>query len=79
MKIRKMMVNHDELNVFIYENKKEEYFIVAIPAFEWSATFTYDEEREPLIERLTNSLIRTNVMTDVEAVATRIYQWTREM
>ncbi|WP_409253478.1 YueH family protein [Bacillus sp. SCS-153A] len=78
MKIRKSLAGGKERKVFIYENKKEEYFMVAIPSIEWSVDFTY--EAEDLREILTNS-ITTAVGNKEEAaeLAARVYNWTREM
>ncbi|MEK4030392.1 MULTISPECIES: YueH family protein [Bacillaceae] len=80
MKIRKSYSNGEEIKVFIYENKKEETFVIAVPSIEWSNSFTYEESGEQLVERLTASLNRTSL--DEQAaleIAQRIYQWTCEM
>ncbi|KKB39150.1 YueH family protein [Bacillus thermotolerans] len=80
MKIRKTFIQSEEVKVFIYENKKEESFVVAVPFAEWSAFFTYEEAGEELLERLHLSLSRTKLDEETaKALAHRIYQWTREM
>ena len=59
MKIRKANVyNGNALitNVYIYENKKQEYSMIAIPELEWSTTVQYEEDREMLKSRLIQSL-----------------------
>ncbi len=58
MKIRKtpVMDGQAPANVYIYENRKEEYIVIAIPALEWSFSFAYEEEAEAVAERLEASL-----------------------
>ncbi|KIL73367.1 YueH family protein [Bacillus badius] len=80
MKIRKSYANGEETKVFIYENKKEETFVVAVPSIEWSNSFTYEETGEQLLKRLTVSLNGTALDEQAAAeMAQRIYQWTCEM
>ncbi|MGG3888135.1 YueH family protein [Metabacillus fastidiosus] len=82
MKIRKANMNiHNQLlsNVYIYENKKEEYSLVAIPELEWSMTVKYEEERSSLRARLTQSFEKKIDKEDAEQLAEKIVQWTAEM
>ncbi|QQZ08156.1 YueH family protein [Heyndrickxia vini] len=79
MKIRKTILNDKEMNLFIYENKKDEYFVVAIPVIEWSTTYTYDDFGDMLLGKLINSLSLKLADEDAIALAHRINQWTREM
>lgn len=80
MKIRKSYSNGEEVKVFIYENKKEEAFVIAVPSIEWSNFFTYEETGEKLTERLTDSLNRNGLDEQTACeLARRIYQWTCEM
>ncbi|MGE8206671.1 YueH family protein [Heyndrickxia sp. NPDC080065] len=79
MKIRKTMLNEFELNIFIYENKKDEFFVVAIPTIEWSTTYTYDDYGDELLEKLVASLKLIIDEQEAQNLAHRIYQWTREM
>ncbi|MED1489409.1 YueH family protein [Bacillus smithii] len=79
MKIRKTEINGNETNIFIYENKKEDYFVVSIPKIEWSIFFTYEEEKEPLLRKMSDSLSKALSENESDEVAKRIYQWTREM
>ncbi|MEC2078305.1 YueH family protein [Metabacillus fastidiosus] len=82
MKIRKANMNvHNQLlsNVYIYENKKEEYSLVAIPELEWSMTVKYEEERSSLRSRLTQSFEKKIDKEDAEQLAEKIVQWTAEM
>lgn len=78
MKIRKSFAGGEERKVFIYENKKEESFMVAIPDIGWSIGFTYETDK--LQEKLADSL-ETSGMTveETSEIASRIYHWTREM
>ncbi|MGD7022582.1 hypothetical protein FZC79_02750 [Rossellomorea vietnamensis] len=78
MKIRKSLAGGRERKVFIYENKKEEYFMVAIPDIGWSIDFTYETDK--LQEKLADSL-ETSGMTveETSEIASGIYHWTREM
>lgn len=78
MKIRRSLAGGIERKVFIYENKKEEYFMVAVPDITWSIDFSYDLENLP--EELERALETTVITSDEAAeLASRIYNWTREM
>jgi hypothetical protein len=82
MKIRKANVqNGNDLitNVYIYENKKQEFSMVAIPELEWSTMIQYEEERELLKARLVDSLSK-RVVEDLSAeLANKIIHWVGEM
>ncbi len=59
VKIRKANIQHEGQvisNVYLYENKKEEYTLVSVPDIEWSTVITYDEDTPSLLERLGVSL-----------------------
>lgn len=77
MKIRKSLAGGKERKVFIYENKKEEYFMVAIPEIEWAVDFTYETEnlKEVLLKSITSAVSKE----EAAELAARIYNWTREM
>ncbi|WP_113930540.1 YueH family protein [Bacillus sp. P14.5] len=78
MKIRKSFAGGRERKVFIYENKKEEYFMVAIPDIGWSIDFTY--ESDMLKEKLEHSISSNRITVEESTeLASRIYNWTREM
>ncbi|MGE6258523.1 YueH family protein [Heyndrickxia sporothermodurans] len=79
MKIRKTMLNDAEINIFIYENKKDEYFVIAIPSIEWSTTYTYDDFGSELVDKLIDSLTVKVNEEDAQVLAHRLNQWTREM
>jgi hypothetical protein len=77
VKVRKVFFNSEEKKVFIHENKKEEYIMVAIPELHWSIDFTYDEEN--VQGKIYATLIGNIPEQEAEALGARIYQWTREM
>lgn len=80
MKIRKTIVAGKEVKVYIYENKKEESFVVSYPAEEWSFAFTYDDAGPVFVEKMADSLFRSGLEKESsDEMAQRIYQWTREM
>lgn len=81
MKIRKAVLFDERTptNVYIYENKKEEYIVVAIPDLEWSFLVRYEEETETLKERLTLSLTKAVPQEHVETLVTKLLYWVREM
>ncbi|MGG0716895.1 YueH family protein [Robertmurraya massiliosenegalensis] len=77
MKIRKNFSSGQEQKVFIYENKKEEYILVAIPDINWSTSFTYEEN---LIEdKMYKTLLKIVDEESASGISKKIYQWTREM
>ena len=81
MKIRKANVLDDRTvsNVYIYENKKEEYTVVAVPDIEWSFLVYYEEETETLKKRLHQSLAKLIATESVELLSNKILYWVREM
>lgn len=80
MKIRKTMIDSPSLqqNVYIYENKKEQYIIVAIPYLEWSIHVTYDDLANIEL-RLQQSLANVLDEEHVLPLAMKLAQWMREM
>lgn len=79
MKIRKTTIIEQQDNIFIYENKKDEYFVVAVPVIEWSTYFTYDDVKDALLARWTKSLKDKVSEQNAVELAIKIYGWTREM
>jgi hypothetical protein len=81
MKIRKANVLDEKrvTNVYIYENKKEEYTVVAIPDLEWSILIHYEEEPGELKERLLLSLSNVLTKENTEQLCKKILYWVREM
>ncbi|GIN60923.1 hypothetical protein J27TS8_09160 [Robertmurraya siralis] len=77
MKIRKNYVNGEAQKVYIYENKKEEYILVAIPEINWSISFTYDEDL--VEEKIHSTLLQTVDVERANEISKKITQWTREM
>lgn len=70
-------MNGLEQKIFIHENKKEEYILVAIPDLNWSTVFTYGED---LVERKMIDTLKDKLDDETaEGLGRRIYQWTREM
>lgn len=80
MKIRKTIINEQssQQNVYIYENKKEQYIVVAIPYLEWSMQVTYDDLAN-IESRLHHSLRRVLDEQYVRSLAVKLAQWMREM
>lgn len=82
LKIRKANIkneNHDITNVYIYENKKEEYSLIAIPEIEWSTTILYEEKRDELYKRLMTSLEKNVEQETADELARKVKQWVSEM
>jgi YueH-like protein len=77
MKIRKSITEGKERAVYIYENKKEEYFMIAIPDINWSIMFTYEQEMK---ENVQMTLEKRGIDEEESLIiANRIFQWTTEM
>ncbi|MGM0875510.1 MAG: YueH family protein [Bacillota bacterium] len=82
MKIRKANVhNGNDLitNVYIYENKKQEFSMIAIPELEWSTIVQYEEEREALKTRLVDSLSNKVTSNTAGVLANKMIHWVGEM
>ena len=77
MKIRKNFLEGLEQKVYIYENKKEELILIAVPDICWSYSFTYDEEN--IQTKLHESLMERISGETADTLSSRIVQWTREM
>ncbi|KKI89979.1 hypothetical protein WQ54_22855 [Bacillus sp. SA1-12] len=82
MKIRKANVHNGKVfieNVYIYENKKQEFSLIAIPEIEWSTSVQYEEEREELKARLFESLSKNVAEETAEELAAKLIHWVGEM
>jgi len=81
VKIRKANVLDERTttNVYIYENRKEEYIVIAVPDLEWSYLVRYEEEIETLRTKLLVSLRKTVVNEQAEPFVDKLLYWTREM
>ncbi|MCA1031654.1 YueH family protein [Bacillus timonensis] len=80
MKIRKAPIVGNQLShVYIHENKKEEYTLVAIPDIEWSTIIPYVEEKQALSERLLKSFSGKLSDEETENISNKIVQWVKEM
>lgn len=77
MKIRKNFFDGKEQKVFIYENKKEEYILVAIPEINWSISFTYSEGQ--VEEKIYETLLKNVDEESAFGLSKKLHQWTREM
>jgi YueH-like protein len=77
MKIRKNFLEGLEQKVYIYENKKEELILIAVPCIQWSYSFTYEEE--DIQTKLFHSLQERVSGETATTLSSRIVQWTREM
>ncbi|MCC5804598.1 YueH family protein [Rossellomorea vietnamensis] len=77
MKIRKNFLEGLEQKVYIYENKKEEFFLIAVPSIEWSYSFLYGDEE--FQSKLLHSLMERIPKETAETLSSRIVQWTTEM
>jgi YueH-like protein len=77
MKIRKNFLEGLEQKVYIYENKKEEFFLISVPAFEWSYSFSYEDDK--VQSKLLHSLMERVPLETAETLSSRIVQWTTEM
>ncbi|MGD6848515.1 YueH family protein [Rossellomorea aquimaris] len=77
MKIRKNFLEGMEQKVYIYENKKDEFILIAVPDIQWSYSFTYDEDniQTKLLESLQGRVSKETAGT----LSSRIVQWTSEM
>jgi hypothetical protein len=81
MKIRKAVISDEQTptKVYIYENKKEEYMVIAIPDLEWSFFVPYEEEPEALRKRLASSLQRVIAQEQTEMLVSKLLYWVHEM
>ncbi|MDQ0162104.1 YueH family protein [Bacillus alveayuensis] len=82
MKIRKANIENDGkliTNVYLYENKKEEYTMVAIPDIEWSTVIPYVEDRTKRSMRLAKSLEKHVEPQVAIQLTSKIMQWVYEM
>jgi YueH-like protein len=77
LKIRKNFLEGLEQKVYIYENKKDEFILIAVPDIRWSYSFTYDEDN--IQTKLLESLQERVSKGAAETLSSRIVQWTREM
>ncbi|WP_110114444.1 YueH family protein [Bacillus sp. CGMCC 1.16541] len=82
MKIRKANIRLEDKwieQVFVHENKKEEYTLIAIPDIEWATVISYEEDMDTCKDRLVSSLSkRVSEETAIE-LTNKINFWVREM
>ncbi len=79
LKIRKATIFNETKNIYLYENKKEEYTLVAVPSIEWSTIIPYEEELKPLKERTLTSISQRVDDITASDLTNKILHWVREM
>ncbi|HWO74927.1 MAG TPA: YueH family protein [Bacillus sp. (in: firmicutes)] len=79
MKIRKTMLDEKEYKIFLYENKKEYFFLAAVPDLAWSGIVRYEDSIEDVKQSVLETMKADLSEENTELLAVRIYQWTREM
>ncbi|UXR70136.1 MULTISPECIES: YueH family protein [unclassified Staphylococcus] len=78
MKIRESHSENYSAKVFIYENKKEDYFVVAVPDLNWSMMIDDQLFGEALTEHIVMHLFNVLDEQEAEVLALRITQWVQE-
>ncbi|KZZ83398.1 YueH family protein [Bacillus sp. SJS] len=78
MKIRRAHLPNTD-KVFIYENKKEEFSLIAIPEKYWSIIVKYEEAFQEVDEKLLKSLIKVTDEEEAKLLAGKIRHWITEM
>ncbi|MGD7006634.1 YueH family protein [Metabacillus sp. 84] len=71
------MPNTDK--IYIYENKKEEYHLIAVPDQHWSCLIKYEEGSVAAREKLVQSLEQRLNKEEAGLLADKIGQWITEM
>lgn len=82
MKIRKANVRHEELlieNVYVYEDKKQQQTLIAVPQLEWSVMMSYEEDIQSFKQRIKDSLEQKVAAEVAEELTEKINYWVREM
>jgi hypothetical protein len=82
MKIRKANVRHEDIlieNVYVYEDKKQQQTLIAVPQLEWSTMMSYDEEIQVFKNRVQASLEKIVTKETAEELTNKINYWVREM
>lgn len=82
MKIRKANVRDEELlieNVYVYEDKKQQQTLIAVPQLEWSVMMSYEEDIQSFKQRIKDSLEQKVSAETAEELTEKINYWVREM
>ncbi|MDQ0242821.1 hypothetical protein J2S09_000357 [Bacillus fengqiuensis] len=82
MKIRKANVRHEEVlieNVYVYEDKKQQQTLIAVPQLEWSVIMSYEEDIQSFKQRIQSSLEQKVSAEVAEQLTEKINYWVREM
>ncbi|MBI5975255.1 YueH family protein [Staphylococcus canis] len=78
MKIRESHSEQYSAKVFIYQNKKEDYFVVSIPDLLWSIQIDGELYGEALTEHLFIHLFNVLEEDEAQVLALRITNWIQE-
>lgn len=79
LKIRESHSEDYSAKVYIYQNKKEDYFIVSIPDLNWSILIDYTLYGESLTEHLFMHLFNVIDEDEAQRLALRITHWLQEV
>ncbi|MFC3886217.1 YueH family protein [Bacillus songklensis] len=82
MKIRKANVRHEHVlieNVYVYEDKKQQQTLIAVPQLEWSTMMSYEEEIQAFKSRVQESLEKIVSPETAEELTNKMNYWVREM
>lgn len=82
MKIRKANVRDEETlieNVYVYEDKKQQQTLIAVPQLEWSVMMSYEEDIQSFKQRIQSSLEQKVSAETAEELTEKINYWVREM
>ncbi|HWO96452.1 MAG TPA: YueH family protein [Bacillus sp. (in: firmicutes)] len=82
MKIRKANIRHEEVlieNVYVYEDKKQQQTLIAVPQLEWSVMMSYEEDIQSFKQRIQASLEQKVSAEVAEELTEKINYWVREM
>lgn len=79
LKIRESHSDHYSAKVFIYQNKKEDYYVVSIPDLNWSILIDEALYGESLTEHLFVHLFNVIDEDEANTLALRITHWLQEV
>ncbi|MFY4775475.1 YueH family protein [Metabacillus sp. RGM 3146] len=82
MKIRKASNENNVQfieNVYIYENKKEEKSLIAVPDIEWYFSIAYSDDKKEAKEKLLHSLNKHTSSDTAKLLADKAIYWVTEM
>lgn len=82
MKIRKANVRYEDQlieNVYVYEDKKQQQTLIAVPQLEWSTMMSYEEDIQSFKDRVQTSLEKIISTEAAEELTNKMNYWVREM